>query len=251
MAHTVIALDLSDSPCASSREALLDTLDRYPDPLVVASSSFQGADGWIAAALDPIRSSDGEPAFDGVAIIERLRAEHRELAGALGAPAAAREAACLRIDRILGGLWALIAPDALRIGAISRGASASSRRLRALAAGDRLAATCVALALIALGRPSAIFEEEELGAAGGARSSARIREALAPLPGAVLPGLHRAYPIAEALGCGAPELVTLAAGRAYAFGAGFGLRGGHELVARAPELMARAPELMARSPGVA
>jgi hypothetical protein len=243
MDHTVIALDLSDSPCASSGSALLDALDRYQDPLIVAVSSFQGVDGWISAALEPVRASGGGRAFDGAAIIERLRAEHRELAGALGAPAAAQEAACLRIDRLLGGLWALIAPDAQRIGPSSSGAS--SRRIRALGAGDRLAATCVALALIALGRPAAIYEDL------GDRSSARIREALGSLPGAVVPSLQAAYPIAEALGCDGPATVLPGTSRGCAFGAAGAFRRGPELAARATEFVARASELVARSPGVA
>ena len=199
MEHTVIALDLSSIPSRGSAVSLLDILDSYDDSLVVSVSAFAGVEGWIAAAIEGGDSVAESRSFDGPSIISSLRAEHRALIEALGAPSAAAEAAGLRIDRILGGLWTLIACPAV----------GGSRRLRSLAVGEKLAATCVALALAALRRPTPLVELSELGLGEPEPRAERIAALVSPLPGAVVPGLRAAWPIAVALGLGEPPLESL------------------------------------------
>jgi len=186
MDRIVIDFDLSSLPAnAQSARPLLDALVGRPDTLFVTVSAFEGVDGWIAASFE-----EGG-AFNGPLILGRLRDGHRALARALGGPAAAREAACLRIDRIWGGLCALVStpPDCTRT---------SSHRTWALAAGERLAATCVALALASLGKPCALLEGSEFDLR--CSSDQAIREEFGALPGAVIPGRGAASRIAEALG---------------------------------------------------
>lgn len=199
MDHTVIALDLSSSPSRGSASSLLDTLDSYDDSLVVSVSAFAGVEGWIAAALESGTEVSECRSFDGPSIISSLREEHRGLAETLGAPAAATEAAGLRVDRILGGLWTLVACPAV----------GGSRRLRSLAVGEKLAAICVALALASLGRPTPLVEPSELGLGEAEPQAERIAALISPLPGAVVPGLRAAWPLAAALGHGEPGLETL------------------------------------------
>lgn len=199
MEHTVIALDLSSSPSRGSASALLDILESYDDSLVVSVSAFAGVEGWIAAALEGGEASGAGRSFNSPAIISSLREEHRALAEALGAPAAAAEAAGLRIDHILGGLWTLVACPAV----------GGSRKLRSLAVGEKLAATCVALALAALRRPTPLLEPSELGLGESDPRAERIAALISPLPGAVVPGLRAAWPIAAALGLGEPGLESL------------------------------------------
>jgi hypothetical protein len=199
MDHTVIALDLSSSPSRGSAASLLDILYSYDDSLVVSVSAFAGVEGWIAAAIESGTEVSEGRSFDGPSIISGLRGEHHGLAEALGAPAAATEAAGLRIDRILGGLWTLVACPAV----------GGSRRLRSLAVGEKLAAICVALALASLGRPTPLVEPSELGLAEAEPRAERIVALISPLPGAVVPGLRAAWPIASALGQGEPPLETL------------------------------------------
>jgi hypothetical protein len=199
MDHTVIALDLSSSPSRSSASSLLDILYSYDDSLVVSVSAFAGVEGWIAAALESGTEVSEGRSFDGPSIISSLREEHRGLAEALGAPAAAAEAAGLRIDRILGGLWTLVACPAI----------GGSRRLRSLAVGEKLAATCVALGFASLGRPTPLVEPSELGLGESDPRADRIAALISPLPGAVIPGLRAAWPISAALGHGEPPLESL------------------------------------------
>jgi hypothetical protein len=111
------------------------------------------------------------PAFEGLAgrspaaATERLRERHLAIARALGAPTAALEAASLRIDALLvRGLCPSLEAD--------------------------LAATCAALAFVALGRPAALVAPHE-----------RAFAELARFPAAVLPGDRGlAAHVAKALG---------------------------------------------------
>jgi hypothetical protein len=205
--HTVIALDLSSIPTRGAADALLVALDSAGDSPLVSVSSFAGVEGWIAAALENGSVSsdalgDTVYGFDGPAIISRLRSDHRALAESLSASAAAEEAALLKIDRILGGLWTLVACPAV----------GGSRRLRSLAVGEKLAAACACLALASLGRPSPLLDPVELGLTDPAAAARIIPARLSGLPGAVVPGLRSAWPIAAALGQGEPELRVLEAG---------------------------------------
>ncbi len=193
MKHSVIKLGGSvlRGPCDA--EAILSTLDGYKGPLVVVVSALKGVTERLGAALSaPTEASE---------LISELREEYREFAAAFGAPAAAREAGLVQIERLLGGLSLLFdrraADGAARIHATRILAT------RILATGERLSAVCVALALAALGRPAPVIEPGRLGlvalppveGSDGSEadipaSAPRIRAALSGVDAAVVPGFY-------------------------------------------------------------
>jgi aspartate kinase/aspartokinase/homoserine dehydrogenase 1 len=163
--------------------AILDILDSYADPLVVVVSAFKGVTDALTAA-----AGGAEGARSAGALACELRRGHRAFAEALGAPTAALEAASLRVDRLLCRLLALLD-------------SADPRnRPEILGMGERLSATCIALALAALGRPAPIVEPGELGLVVSEGSSGpfvdlgeagpKIRAALEGRRDAVVPGFY-------------------------------------------------------------
>jgi aspartate kinase len=188
MKHAVVKIGGSVLGGSRAAAAVLDIIDAYEDPLVVVVSALKGVTDSLAAAVDLEAPK---------ALIESLRNEHRDFARALGAPAAALEAASLRIDRILDRLAALLAAPDPRC------------RADVLATGERLSATCAALAFAALGRPAPIVEPRELGLVGRdspegpsvdlAAAGPRIRAALLGLSAAVVPGFYGIDPSGRTL----------------------------------------------------
>jgi hypothetical protein len=225
MEYVVIGLDnsyLNGSEAVKSLSILLDT---YNDPLIVTVPALPGVAERLVAALPTGTGRAGR----NESLIAELREEHYALAMVLGAPAAARDAACLRIDRLLRRLWTLLVCPAV----------GSDRRAQIVFTGERLAAVCVALALIALGRPLPIVEPAELGLAPGlSADDVRIRALIEAFPGVIVPGSFAASILAEtlgaylvdcaAIGCESTEWALFAGARA-----------------------SRACRLVARRPGVA
>jgi hypothetical protein len=203
MEHSVIELDYSAISSSLGPSELLDKLVAYPDPTIVAVSAFEG----VAARLE---AACAEPAS--ASLIAGLRAEHLDFCRALGAPDYAREAARIRLDRLLGRLWTLLACPAVGGG----------RGSRILGIGEELSATCTALALASIGRPAPIID--------AAAEPGQIRD----WPyGAVLPGLASAPAFAEAIGA---EFVP--SGR---FCRRLGEPGRFTSVGRSPQVIARSP----------
>jgi aspartokinase len=126
--------------------AILDIIDSHEDPLVVVVSAFKGVKDALEAAAD--REASG---ISPEALLDSLREKHLAFAEAVGAPSAALEAATMRLDRILYRLSVLLAADCPR------------DRAEIIGTGERLSATCVALAFAALGRPAPVVEPRELG----------------------------------------------------------------------------------------
>ena len=183
MKHAVVKLGGSVLGGSRDAAAILDIIDACDEPLVVVVSALKGVTDRLAAAADR-----GEGRASSAALLSSLREEHRALSEALGAPAAALEAATLKLDRILRRLSALL------------GASDPGCRAETIATGERLSATCVALAFAALGRPAPVVEPRELGLVGRespegpsvdlAAAGPRIRAALLGLSDAVVPGFY-------------------------------------------------------------
>ena len=183
--HTVVNLALGAALSSSDIEAILDILDSYDSPIAVVVSAPKGVVRRLAAAADVPKLSK--------TLIPRLREEYRSLAHGFGAPLAAVEAARIQIERRLSELRLLMDADK----------SLNDRRARIIAMGGRLSAIGVALALISIGRPAPVIEPGRLGlvarpsgdgsryaVADIAASATRIREALASLDAAVVPGSY-------------------------------------------------------------
>lgn len=183
MNQAVLKLGGSVLRGAGDAAAIKDIIDSYEDPLVVVASALKGVTDALAAAAD---RDAGGPAPE--ALIAALRKRHLAFAEALDAPAAALAAAAARLDRIFRRLFALLARADPR------------DRPEILGTGERLSATCVALAFAALGRPVPIVEPRALGllASEGPdgpsvdldAAGPSIRAALESLPGSVVPGFY-------------------------------------------------------------
>jgi hypothetical protein len=131
MVRTLLYLDSIDLDDAErAADAITDSIDCLGEPLVVVAPAFAGR-----AALP--------------AAIDGLRERHLAIARALGAPAAALEAASLRIEALLArGLGPSLGPE--------------------------LAATCAALAFVALRRPAALVSPHASALTELARFSAAV-----------------------------------------------------------------------------
>jgi aspartate kinase len=152
MKHTVIKIGGSVLRGPAQATAILDILDSYQGPLVVVVSALMGVTDRLSAAAAEPRLLDQ--------LIPELREEYRLFAHAFAAPPAAEAAACIQIERLLC--------------ACPRDAGGCDGRARILATGERLTAVCIALALLALGRPAPVIEPGRLGLV--ALPSARDRE---------------------------------------------------------------------------
>ena len=163
MKHIVIKLGGSvlRSPCDA--RAVLDILAGYPDPIVVVVSALKG----VTERLAEVLSATGRRA----ALISDLRDEYCGFAAAFGAPYAAEAAARMQIERLFGALELLFARDAAlsaspTVGGGKEDGSGEAARIfraRVLATGGRLAATCISLALVSIGRPAPVIEPGKLG----------------------------------------------------------------------------------------
>lgn len=181
MKHAVLKLGGSVLRDSRGAAAILDIIDSYEDPLVVVVSALKGVTDRLANAADGTARR-----LSPDSLVTRLRDEHLAFAEALGAPAAALEAASLRIDRILCRLLSLFA--------------SGYSRAEILSTGERLSATLVALALAALGRPAPIVDPRQLGFVVSEgddgpyvdldEAGPRIRGALGGLRDAVVPGFY-------------------------------------------------------------
>ncbi len=159
MKHTVIKLGGSALRGKRDARAILDILDGYADPIVVVVSALKGVTEKLSLALSsPTRRK---------ALIQELREEYGCLATAFGAPFSAEAAALMQIERLLGALDLLFARAAYAEGDVAEvatsGNAARALRTRILAMGERLAATCLSLALASLGRPAPVIEPGKLG----------------------------------------------------------------------------------------
>jgi bifunctional aspartokinase / homoserine dehydrogenase 1 len=194
MKHAVLKLGGSVLRGPRDAAAIAEIIDSYREPLIVVVSAFKGVTDLLAEAADRLilpGGSGAEGLASFAALAARLRDLHRGYARALGAPPAALEAASRRIDSILRGLLALFA---------SEGNFGPSDRAELIAAGERLSATCVALALAALGRPAPVIEPAELGLIVSespegaevdlAAAGPRMRAVLDCLRDAVVPGFY-------------------------------------------------------------
>jgi hypothetical protein len=230
MKHTLIELDYTFITPSLDAEAALELLSSYPDSTIVAVTSFARVEERLVAAANAGHGTPGgASSARAEALISALREEHRFFARALGASAFAVDAALLRIDRLLGRLWTLLACPAVGV----------DRRARILAVGEELSATCTALALVSLGRPAPILEPgalRTLHAARGTDPRARGTDPGSWPFGAVLPGLELAGALAADL-----DARLVSAGRLCL--------GGGELAAFARAV--RPSRAIARSPGVA
>ena len=181
MKHTVIKIGGSVLRDRSDAPAILDILASYEGPLVVVVSALKGVTDRLCEAAEA-------PELFAV-LIPELRREYRSFAHAFCAPEAAEEAAFLQIDRLLG--------------ACQRAGGSRDGTTRILATGERLAAVCIALALLSLGRPAAVLEPgalgliaaspspgSEAGEADIAASRPLIRASLAGRDAAVVPGFY-------------------------------------------------------------
>jgi bifunctional aspartokinase / homoserine dehydrogenase 1 len=183
MKHTVLKLGGSVLRGLRDAAAILDIIDAFEEPLIAVVSALKGVTDRLEAAAE----RGGGPTSS-AALLLSLREEHRALAEALGAPAAALEAATLKLDRILRRLSTLLV------------SSDPACRAEILATGERLSATCVALAFAALSRPAPIVEPRELGLLASespdgpsvdlAVAGPSIRAALGNLRDAVVPGFY-------------------------------------------------------------
>ena len=135
MKHAVLKLGGSVLRDFRDAAAIVDIFDSYADPLVVIVSALKGVTDRLANAADARSSLPSQ-----MPLVAQLRDEHRAFAEALGAPAAALEAASFRIDSILCRLLPLL--------------GSGGSRAEILSTGERLSATLVALAFAALGRPA-------------------------------------------------------------------------------------------------
>jgi aspartate kinase/aspartokinase/homoserine dehydrogenase 1 len=190
MKHAVLKLGGSILRGAEGAADVLDILDSYEGPLIAVVSALKGMTDRLARTADDSINAAArglEPPDPG-AFVAELRGEHLDFAAALDAPSAAFHASALRLDCLLSRLAGFLEKGDARY------------RDEILAAGERLSATLIALALVALGRPARIVEPPELGLAvsEGAEGAyvdlsvagPRIRAALSRYRDAVVPGFY-------------------------------------------------------------
>jgi aspartate kinase len=183
MGYTVVKLGGSVLRGPADADKVRGTLEGYTGSIVVVVSALKGV-------TDRLSAASASPALL-AALLPQLRLEYRAFARAFRAAPAAEAAALIQIDRLLC--------------ACPNGIVARDSLARILATGERLAAVCVSLALVALGRPAPVIEPGRLGlvAAPVGRpvseneaeadipaSRPRVRASLAGRDAVVVPGFY-------------------------------------------------------------